>query len=149
MQQDLSGISFNRHHKREAAARDAAAGLRWIIVGFLLGLASLFPSLVLLLMADHAPGLLASGLGLGLMVLAVAAFACGAYGVYLMMDALGWSGLVTAVVICLLAVPYVKLLVMIVIAVLASNQIRDAGYRFSMTGPLKRLGPPPLPQGED
>ena len=149
MQQDLSGISFNRHHKRESAARDAAAGLRWIITGFLLAIASMVPSFVLLIMSDRAPGVLASGLGLGLMILAFVVFACGAYGVYLMMDALGWSGMVSTLVICMFAVPYLKLVVMIVIAVLASNQIRDAGYRFSMTGPLRRRGPPPLPLQDD
>ncbi|MBW8850319.1 MAG: hypothetical protein JF600_06035 [Xanthomonadales bacterium] len=36
MQQDLSGVAFNRDHRRQSAAREAAVGLRYRIASFAL-----------------------------------------------------------------------------------------------------------------
>jgi len=144
MQQDFSGVTFNRDHRRQSAAREAAVGLRYLIASFALNIVALAAAIGLALAPRAGDSVL---LALALSALVFVAFACAAYGIYSMMDGLGWSGAVSGVVILALLIPYAKLLVLIVLGVLGLNLIRGAGFRFRLFGPLEPLrpGPPPLP----
>lgn len=143
MQQDFSTIRFNPDHKMQSAAREAAIGLRYVLASLALN--------VLAVVVGAVAGATAVD-GVSLFTLpavasAVLAFVFGAYGIYSMMDALGWSGAVSIVVIIGTLVPYAKLIVLIVVIVLALSLIRKSGFRFSLSGKLRRKqGPPPLPE---
>ena len=53
-------------------------------------------------------------------------------------SALNWASYITVgVVICAL-IPYMKLLLFIVLAVFSINLIREAGFVFSLFGPLRK-----------
>jgi hypothetical protein len=143
MQQDFSQVTFNRDHRRQSAAREAAVGLRYVIAAIALNALALLAVLAMLLAQMQDSGLVS----LALFVLMFVAFACGAYGIYSMMDGLGWSGAVSGVLILSTLIPYAKLLVLVVVGVLALNLIRGAGFRFRLFGPLQPMqaAPPPLP----
>jgi hypothetical protein len=134
MTQDLSEITFNGNQKQESAAREVAIGLRYVIASIAMNVVAI--AFVLVAAATELEGV--SLFSLPATILAFAAFACGAYGIYSMMDGLGWSGAVSIVVIAMLIIPYAKLLVLIVVGVLALSLIQRAGFRFSLFGTLKK-----------
>lgn len=135
MTQDLSEITFNSNQKQESAAREVAIGLRYVIASIVLNVLAI--ACVLVAAATEVEGV--TLFSLPATILAFAAFACGAYGIYSMMDGLGWSGAVSIVVIAMLIIPYARLLVLIVVGVLALNLIQRAGFRFSLFGTLKKM----------
>ena len=139
MTQDFSEITFNGNQKQESAAREVAIGLRYVIASITLNVFAII--FMLVAAATEVDGV--SLFSLPATILAVCAAACGAYGIYSMMDGLGWSGAVSIVVIAMLIVPYAKLLVLIVVGVLALNLIGRAGFRFSLFGTLKKKHAPP------
>lgn len=145
MHQDLSSVRFNPDARRQSAAREAAIGLRYLIASMAMSALGL----VLTVIAAAAP----DGMGLlSLLALALVfvAFACGAYAIYSMMDALGWSGAVTGVLILSTLIPYAKFVVLIVVGAKALDLVGKAGFRFSLFGALqmKEAMPPPLPKTE-
>lgn len=144
MQQDFSTVTFNRDHRQQSAAREAAVGLRYVIASFLLNIVVLAGAIAIAMVPGASDSNL---LALALFALVFVAFACGAYGIYAMMDGLGWSGAVSGVVILAILIPYAKLVVLIVLGSLGLNLIHKAGFRFRLFGPLQPLrpGPPPLP----
>ncbi len=139
MTQDFSEITFNGNQKQESAAREVAIGLRYVIASIAMNVLAIV--FMLVAAATEVEGV--SLFSLPATILAFAAFACGAYGIYSMMDGLGWSGAVSIVVIAMLIVPYAKLLALIVAGVLALNLIGRAGFRFSLFGTLKKKHTPP------
>lgn len=134
MTRDLSEITFNSNQKQESAAREVAIGLRYVIASIVLNVLAIACMLVAAATAVDGFGLFA----LPATIFAFCGFACGAYGIYSMMDGLGWSGAVSIVVIAMLIVPYARLLVLIVVGVLALNLIQQAGFRFRLFGTLKK-----------
>lgn len=134
MTQDLSEITFNGNQKQESAAREVAIGLRYVIASIALNVVAIV--FMAVAAATEVDGV--SLLSLPATILAFCAFAFGAYGIYSMMDGLGWSGSVSIVVITMLIVPYARLLVLIVVGVLALNLVGRAGFRFSLFGTLKK-----------
>lgn len=134
MTQDFSEIAFNRNHRQESAAREAAIGLRYMI-------AAIAMNVVLIVLAFVAEAAAADGGGILTVptaILAICAFGCGAYGIYSMLDALGWSGFASVIVIASLLVPYFNLTILIVVSVLAINLIRRNGFGFRLFGPLQK-----------
>lgn len=144
MQQDVSQVTFNRDHRRQSAAREAAVGLHYVIAAIALNALALLAVLAMLLAQMQDSDLVS----LALFVLMFVAFAC---GIYSMMDGPGWSGAVSGVLILSTLIPCAKLLVLVLVlvlvGVLALNLIRGAGFRFRLFGPLQpmRAAPPPLP----
>jgi len=130
---DFSNVTFNKHHKREASAKDASTALKLLLLSF---------ATSLLLMGVAAAVSPAQASGVVFMVAAIAvgllSFAAGGYGAYLAASALNWASYITVgVVICAL-IPYMKLLLFIVLAVFSINLIREAGFVFSLFGPLRK-----------
>jgi hypothetical protein len=134
MTQDFSGITFNGNQKQESAAREVAIGLRYIIASIVLNVLAI--ACMLVAAATEVDGV--SLFSLPATILALCGGVCGAYGIYSMMDGLGWSGAVSIVVIAMLLIPYARLLVLIVVGTLALNLIGRAGFRFRLFGPLKK-----------
>lgn len=134
MTQDFSGITFNRNQKQESAAREAAIGLRYMIAAIAMNVVVI----VLALVAEATAVDGVSILTLPVAILAICAFGCGAYGIYSMLDALGWSGFASVFVIASLLVPYFKLVTLIVVSALALNLIRRNGFGFRLFGALEK-----------
>lgn len=134
MTQDFSEITFNRNHRQESAAREAAIGLRYVIASIAMNIIAI----VLALAAEVTAVDGVSILTLPVAILAICAFGCGAYGIYSMLDALGWSGFASAFVIASLLVPYFKLVTLIVVSVLALKLIGRNGFGFRLFGPLQK-----------
>jgi chromate transport protein ChrA len=134
MAQDFSEITFNSNQKQESAAREVAIGLRYVIASIVLNVFAI--ACMLAATATEVDGV--SLFSLPATILAVCAVACGAYGIYSMMDGLGWSGAFSIVVIAMLFIPFAKLLVLIVVGALALNLIHRSGFHFSLFGALKK-----------
>lgn len=134
MMQDFQDITFNRNHRQESAAREAAIGLRYVIAAIAMNIVVIVLALVVEASSVDGAGILA----LPVAILAICAFGCGAYGIYSMLDALGWSGFASAFVIASLLVPYFKLVTLIVVSVLALNLVRNNGFGFRLFGPLEK-----------
>jgi hypothetical protein len=134
MTQDLSEITFNGNQKQESAAREVAIGLRYVIASIVLNVLAIACMLVATATAVDGVSLFS----LPATILAICGGVSGAYGIYSMMDGLGWSGAVSIVVIAMLIIPYARLLVLIVVGVLALNLIQRAGFHFSLFGTLKK-----------
>lgn len=141
MQIDFKDVSFNRNGRLESAAREAALGIRWMGACILFNLAAFACTIAAIVYPAHE-----SLLGWVGFALAVGGFCTGAYAIYAVMDAMGWSGAVSGVIILILLIPYLKLLVPRIVSALAAQLIDRAGMVFSLTGPLRRRGPPPLPK---
>ena len=144
MNQDLSSVRFNPDARRQSAAREAAIGLRYLIASIAMSALGLLLTVVAAMAAPDGMGLLS----LLALALVFVAFACGAYAIYSMMDALGWSGAVTGVLILSTLIPYAKFVVLIVVGAKALDLVGNAGFRFSLFGKLqlKKAVPPPLPE---
>jgi hypothetical protein len=134
MTQDFSEITFNGNQKQESAAREVAIGLRYVIASIAMNVLAIVCMLAATATAVDGVSLFS----LPATILSLCAGACGAYGIYSMMDGLGWSGAVTIVVIATLLIPYAKLLVLIVVGMLALNLINRSGFHFSLFGTLKK-----------
>ena len=130
---DLSSITFSANHKLEAAAKDAATGIRLLALAFLASAAAL--ALDIFAASTGTSGLLISLLTVALLLLA---FAAGGYGAYLAASALDWSGFITGVVVLSVFVPYLKFICFIVLVVSSIDLIQKAGYRVSLIGPLRK-----------
>lgn len=137
MQQEISAVMFDRHHKLRSSAREAAIGLRYVLAALLMEVVAIGIVLTLQAIAPGEP----SPLALPALILSVLAFCCGAYGTYSMMLALGWSWAVTGVVILGLLVPYAKLIVLVAVAARCFALIDKAGLRFRLFGTLKDKAP--------
>jgi hypothetical protein len=130
---DFSGISFNKDHTLQAAARDAATGLKLIALAACLnvtviGFAAAAPALVPTL-AFVAVGLVAVG--------------AGAYGAYLAAHALDWPGFITIAMALGALVPYLRFICLIVLAVFSIDLIRNAGDLFFLLRGRCGSGPRP------
>lgn len=126
---DLSNFQFNPNQKREAAARDAASGVRMLLLAIP---ASVVAMVAMFVLSDTLLALLALSLTL-------VAFALGAYGAYLVASALDWAGFINLFVVLSAIIPYVKFLVFIVLIAFGLRAVREAGFRFSLVGDLRRL----------
>lgn len=126
---DLREFSFNPNQKREAAARDAAIGIRWLLAAMP---ASVIAFACQLLLADTA----LAGISLALTIFA---FALGAFGAYLVAGALDWAGYINLFVVISAFIPYVKFVLFIVLIAFGLRAVREAGFGFSLFGPLRKL----------
>ena len=126
---DLTNVTFNQNYKAEAAARDAATGVRQLLLAFALGVAIIG---VAFAAKEQA------GLSLLLFALYLTCFAAGAYGSYLAASALDWSGFITAAVILGALIPYLRLVCFAVLIAFSLELIRKAGYRFSLMGAMRK-----------
>lgn len=133
---DFSNITFNKNHKLEAAAKDAATGIRLLALAFI-------TSTIAIVLAVFASRSQASSSPLSLVILALSfiAFATGGYGAYLAASALDWSGFITGAVVLGAIAPYLKLICFIVLVVFSIDLIRKANYKFSFFGPLRKREP--------
>ncbi|MBD9480503.1 hypothetical protein [Pseudoxanthomonas sp. PXM02] len=134
---DLSNITFNKNHKLEAAAKDAATGIKLLTLAFAAGVLAI----VLALVASQAQ---TSNTLLTIVSFAFSfiAFAAGAYGAYLAATALDWAGYITAAIMLGAIIPYLKFLFFIVLLAFSIDLVRKAGYVFSFVGPLRKRATP-------
>lgn len=130
---DFSNITFNQNHKLEAAAKDAATGIKLLTLAFVTGVLAI------------VLGLLASRTQTSDTLLTIAsfafsfiAFAAGAYGAYLAATALDWAGYITAAIMLGAIIPYLKFLFFIVLLAFSIDLVRRANYQFSFFGPLRK-----------
>jgi len=128
---DLSNVTFNKNQKIEAAAKDAATGLKLLTLAFV---ASIFATVIQI----AAENLQNPIINLAVVALYVLAFGSGVYGSYLAANALDWAGYITGAIVLGALVPYLKLILFIVLAVFSIDLIRRAGYKFSFLGPLRK-----------
>jgi hypothetical protein len=134
---DFSNIAFNNKHGTEAAAKDAIAGLRQLLAGFMASVLAI----VLLAYADHHYWQTAESLpvlvhaGWALMLLGIG---FSMYGSYLTASALGWAGFITGTIVVSTFVPYAKFLVILFLMVKAYDLVEKAGFQFTLLGPPKR-----------
>lgn len=133
---DMSGVSFNKNRQQEAAARDAANGMRLLMLAIVLGMAGLA-----LEVASRFVSLPLAGMAS--LVLFLGSAAVGMYGSYLAATALGWASYITVAILLCALVPLLKELLFCVLIVLSINLVRSAGFEVSLYGPLhKRSGMP-------
>lgn len=130
---DLSNITFNQNHKLEAAAKDAAAGIKLLTLAFGVGVLAI----VLGLAAERAqtPNTLLTIVSFAFSFIA---FAAGAYGAYLAATALDWAGYITAGIMLGAIIPYLKFLFFIILLAFSIDLVRKAGYEFSFFGSLRK-----------
>lgn len=128
---DLSNVTFNQNHKLEAAAKDAATGIKLLTLAFVAGVLAI----VLGVVAELAPNTLLSVVSL---VFSFVAFVAGAYGAYLAATALDWAGYITAGIMLGAIIPYLKFLFFIVLLAFSIDLVRKADYAFSFFGPLRK-----------
>lgn len=130
MSHDFSNLQFNQNHRKDSAALEAITGLRCLLVSL-----AIYIGLIVLLVA--APDL--GGLGGLLAFLAsVVAFGFGAYGTYLLVDALGWANYLSFILIASFLVPYFRVLSLMAILALGLGLVGSSSYRFSLLGAPKR-----------
>ena len=132
---DFGNLQFNQNHRHEAAARDAASGVRLLILAFLL---SITTGVVMLIGQTSSPD--NAIIPAVLFIFSVVSFVVGAYGTYLTADALNWSGFITGGIILSFLIPYFRVVAFIVLIVFSISLIRKAGYKFSLWGPLRKQG---------
>jgi hypothetical protein len=130
---DLGNITFNKNHKLEAAAKDAATGIKLVTFAFLASAIAI--GLAILASRSQTQS---TGLALASFVLSFFAFAAGGYGAYLAASALDWAGFITGAIVLGAIIPYLKFICFIVLAVFSIDLIRKAGYKFSFFGPLRK-----------
>lgn len=130
---DLSNITFNKDHKIEAAAKDAATGIKLMTLAFVASVIAI--GLAMLASRSQASG---PGITVASYVLSFIAFASGGYGAYLAANALDWGGSITGVIVLCAIIPYVKFLCFIVLVVFSIDLVRRANYVFSIFGPLRK-----------
>ena len=130
---DLSNITFNQNHKLEAAAKDAATGIKFVALAFLTSAIAI--GLAVFAARSQTPS---SGLTLASFALSFIAFAAGSYGAYLAASALDWSGFITGIIVLGAIVPYLKFICFLVLVIFSIDLIRRADCRFSFFGPLRK-----------
>lgn len=141
MENDLSTVQFNKNRKIDAAALDIITGTRLILLSFFINFLLLLIAINGSLVSPFLPGLVGAIPSWIQFCLGVASFGCGAYGFYLVVDALGWSGFITGFFIVSLLIAYIKLVVLIVLLVKGLEVLGKSAYRFSLFGkPRKREG---------
>jgi MFS family permease len=130
---DLSNITFNKNNKLEAAAKDAATGIKLLALAFLAGAIAM----ILAVLSDRSQ---ISGTVFSIVSFAFSftAFAAGAYGAYLAACALGWSGFITVAIVLGAIIPYLRFTCFVVLVVFSIDLIRKADYKFSFFGPLRK-----------
>ncbi len=131
---DLSNVTFNKNHKAEAAAKDAASGMRLLLVGFVINLLGL--AVAIALTRDFVSAGLATPLPWMLMLIG---FVATAYGAYLAATALDWAGFITIGIVLSMLIPYLKFIAIIVLIAFSIDLIRKAGYKVSLFGPLRKV----------
>lgn len=73
-------------------------------------------------------------------------FTVGAYGTYLVVDALGWAKFISFAIIASFLIPYFRIFALVVVGILALNLVFKSGYRLTLFGkPVK--APLPNPAG--
>lgn len=130
---DFGNVKFNKNHKIESAAKDASTAIKLLLLAFATGLVAV----CIALFAGHTQttSTIAS---IAVTGLSLVSFAVGGYGAYLAASALGWASYITvAIVVCAL-IPYLKFLVFISLTVFALNLVREAGFTFSLFGPVRK-----------
>jgi hypothetical protein len=137
MQQDISAVMFNRNHKAQAAAREAAIGVRLLLAALLMDVVAIGVALATQTISPGEPGLFA----IPILVLTVLSFGCGAYGTYALMVALGWTWAFAIPVILGLLIPYAKLIVLVLLAARCLWLIDKSGLRFRLFGTLQQKTP--------
>ncbi|MET0289047.1 MAG: hypothetical protein ABW178_05425 [Pseudoxanthomonas sp.] len=130
---DFSNISFNKDHKIQAAAKDAATGLKLIALAASASLVAACLAIIASLLPGQATMLTLIGIALGLF-----AFCTGAYGAYLAAHALDWPAFVIVAIVLGALIPYLKGICFMVLAVFSIDLIRKAGYVFSFFAPLRK-----------
>ena len=133
---DLSNITFNKDHKLEAAAKDAATGIRLMTLAFIASGVAF--GLAMLASASHDLGALSTVVSLAFSIIALGA---GAYGAYLAASALDWAGYITGVIVLGAIIPYLKFACFVVLMAFSIDLVRKAKYSFSFFGPLGRREP--------
>ena len=131
---DLSNITFNQNHKLEAAAKDAATGIKLLILAFVASVIAI----VLAVLAGRAQATPNTLLSIISFAFSFIAFAAGAYGAYLAATALDWAGYITAGIMLGAIIPYLKFLFFIVLLAFSIDLVRRANYEFSFFGPLRK-----------
>ena len=141
MSADFSELKFDGNHKKSSTAKQALTGLRLVLLSLVIYVALV----AALIAAAMNPGLAAytdSGLGwtAGLL-LSLAAFGCGAYGTYLIMDAKTWAGFISLLIIASFLIPYFRLLSLVMVIVIGLDMVSKGGYRITLFGPARNVEP--------
>jgi hypothetical protein len=133
MQPDLSTVTFNPNHRKESLGMQALAGLRLMLVSFVL----YSMVIALAVMTGLAPqgALATSGLANGaIWLLSLVGFGFGAYGTFLVVDALGWAKYISFIIIASFLVPYLRMVSLLVVSVMAIDLVSKSGYRLTLFG---------------
>lgn len=138
MQPDLSAVTFNPNHKKESRGMQALTGLRLMLVSFLLY--SVTIALVIAMALAPEGALAGSAItSAGFWLLSLAGFGFGAYGTYLVVDALGWAKYISFIIIASFLVPYLRMVSLLVVSVMAIDLVSKSGYRLSLFGKPARV----------
>jgi len=133
MSTDFSNLQFNQNHRKDSAALEAITGLRCALVSLLIYIGLVAAALTLPDIGDVT--------ALLMLLTSIVAFGFGAYGTYLLVDALGWAGYLSFILIASFLVPYFRFLSLLAIVALGLGLIGESNYRFSLFGKPSRRHP--------
>lgn len=142
MTTDFSGLKFDDNHKKSSAAKEALTGLRLVLLSFVI-----YVVLIAVAIASAGNAELAAFTDTGpawavWLLLSLVAFACGAYGTYLTMDALGWAGFISFFIIASFLIPYFRLVSLLFVIVMGLDVVSKGGYRITLFGPARKVERP-------
>lgn len=128
---DMSNVSFNKNRQLEASARDAASGMRLLMLAVVAGVVGLAVEVASRFIALPLAGIVS-------MVLFLVSVGAGMYGSYLAATALGWASYITVAILLCAVLPLLKELLFSVLILLSINLVRSAGFEVSLYGPLRK-----------
>lgn len=142
MTTDFSELKFDSNHKQSSKAKEALTGMRLVLLSLVIYLALVAVFVASALVPELA---IYTGGGLGWtanLLLSFVAFGCGAYGTYLVMDALGWAGYISFFIIASFLIPYFRIIALLAVIVLGLDLVSKGGYRITLFGPARKLERP-------
>ena len=142
MTADFSELKFDGNHKKSSTAKQALTGLRLVLLSLVIYVALVVATIAIAL----NPGLSAAaegGLGWTVaLLLSLVAFACGAYGTYLVMEALSWAGYISFFIIASFLIPYFRIVSLLLVVVLGLDLVSKGGYRITLFGAPRKIEKP-------
>jgi hypothetical protein len=142
MTADFSELKFDGNHKKSSTAKQALTGLRLVLLSLAIYVALVAATITMALNPELST-MADSGLGWTAALLAsLVAFACGAYGTYLVMEALSWAGYVSFFIIASFLIPYFRLISLLLVIVMGIDLVSKGGYRITLFGPPRKVATP-------
>ena len=140
---DLSELKFDSNHMQKSRGREALDGLRLVLLSAVVYMGLTVHMVLSLLVPSYAPVSQSTLAGLLSVLLAFGAFGAGAYGTYLVLDALGWAKYISALIIASFLVPYFRLLSLLFVLAMGIDLVSRSGFRLTLFGPARLATPPP------